>query len=303
MSDLTQFDRQSAARIARVVRAVEGEPQQAKPLSFERVDTPRERKQFRVVTITSDWNKDETKTVTFYNQTATPNTVSATNLLFDVAGPGSPATTKTCVIGKEGTAWYFVNTERDPTEIRIAGFSQPWLQGSQKTITFVDSGSTARAFNQFMTLPNNAGICAVFQDEDDAWQLVEASNECTTGTDAGRLATSDPAKSAAGIIDGDGPQMLFNDQGCCRWLGLVRRQFVTDVKWQNGLVVTKQDFWTFVASDPMDTTIECDNFGGEITGGTLTISHGSGTIQVSGDCQSGKQIDIDITLDTTECEE
>jgi hypothetical protein len=116
MADLTQFDLDSAARIARVVRSVEQTPQPGTPLSFAPLMDVRGRggKVFRVATHTADWNKNTQQTVTFFNQTATPNTVVASNLLFNLAGPGTSgaSTTKVCVIGKEGDDWYLVNTEK-----------------------------------------------------------------------------------------------------------------------------------------------------------------------------------------------
>jgi len=114
MAEPTQFDLASAARVARVVRTVEDTGPRAKPLTFDRVDEPGSRKVFRVVTIDSGWNTGVTKTVTFYNQTSTPNTVSALNLLFDVSGPSGTSgasTAQVCIIGKEGTGWYFVNAD------------------------------------------------------------------------------------------------------------------------------------------------------------------------------------------------
>jgi hypothetical protein len=112
MADLTQFDFPSAVRIGRVVRAVEQEPRRARPLTFGAVDEARKPKVFRVATFTGDWDKNSSKTVTFKNQTTTPNTVSASNLLFDVAGPSGETATQVCIVGKEGTAWYFVNSEK-----------------------------------------------------------------------------------------------------------------------------------------------------------------------------------------------
>jgi hypothetical protein len=102
----TQFTRESAERIANVVRAAELASPAARPLSFDRVDTQKQRL-FRVCTFTGAWSINDTKTVTFKNQTATPNTVAAMNLFFPVT---STATGNTdCAIAKEGTAWYLID--------------------------------------------------------------------------------------------------------------------------------------------------------------------------------------------------
>jgi len=113
----TQFTRESAERIANVVRAAELASPAARPLSFDRVDTPQKQRLFRVCTFTGSWSINDTKTVTFKNQTATPNTVSAVNLFF----PFSAATNATtdCAIAKEGTAWYLIDV---PFETATAFF-------------------------------------------------------------------------------------------------------------------------------------------------------------------------------------
>jgi hypothetical protein len=102
--DPTQFTLESAERIANVVRAAELASPAAKPLSFDRVDTPKQRL-FRVCTFTGAWSINATKTVTFRNQTATPNTVVAVNLF---AALTAASTSRNCAIAKDGTAWYLI---------------------------------------------------------------------------------------------------------------------------------------------------------------------------------------------------
>jgi hypothetical protein len=123
----TQFTRESAERIASVVRAAELASPAARPLSFDRVDTPKQRL-FRVCTFTGAWSINATKTVTFKNQTATPNTVAAVNLFF----PFSAATNATtdCAIAKEGTAWYLIDV---PLEEDTAVFVRDTASASVMT--------------------------------------------------------------------------------------------------------------------------------------------------------------------------
>jgi hypothetical protein len=102
----TQFTRESAERIANVVRAAELASPAARPLSFDRVDTPKPRL-FRVCTFTGAWSINDTKTVTFKNQTATPNTVSAVNLFFPVTNTATGD--RDCAIAKDGSQWYLVD--------------------------------------------------------------------------------------------------------------------------------------------------------------------------------------------------
>lgn len=106
--DPTQFTRESAQRIGRVVRAAELSPRPAAPLAFDRVDVARNAKVFRVATFTGAWSINSAKTVTFKNQTATPNTASATNLFAEIA---AAAGTRNCAIARDGTAWYLIAAE------------------------------------------------------------------------------------------------------------------------------------------------------------------------------------------------
>jgi hypothetical protein len=110
MADLTQFDIRSAARIARVVQAVEQEPRRASPLTFGAVNEQRQKVVFKMCTFTGAWSKNTAKTVTFRGVTATPNTASATNLFTEIP---AAASARNCAIAKDGTAWYLIAAECD----------------------------------------------------------------------------------------------------------------------------------------------------------------------------------------------
>jgi hypothetical protein len=64
-------------------------------------------KVFRVCTFTGAWSINATKTVTFRNQTATPNTVAAVNLFFPITN--TAASSRDCAIAKDGTAWFLID--------------------------------------------------------------------------------------------------------------------------------------------------------------------------------------------------
>ena len=113
--DPTQFTRESAERIANVVRAAELATPEASPLRFDPVLDPRKVKLFRVATFTGAWSINATKTVTFKYQTATPNTASVTNLFFPIASSAG----SDCGIAKEGTAWFLIDV---PFEMATAVF-------------------------------------------------------------------------------------------------------------------------------------------------------------------------------------
>jgi hypothetical protein len=99
------FTKPAAERIAKVVRAVEGGDRDTGPLTFGNRGVGGNPKVFRVATFTGAWSINDTKTVTFKNQTATPNTAAAVNLFAALtAASGS----RNCAIAKDGTAWYLI---------------------------------------------------------------------------------------------------------------------------------------------------------------------------------------------------
>jgi hypothetical protein len=110
------FTKPAAERIAKVVRAVEGGDRDTGPLTFGNRGVGGNPKVFRVCTFTGAWAINDTKTVTFRNQTATPNTVAAVNLFFPFPAPASATD---CAIAKEGTAWYLIDV---PFETETAVF-------------------------------------------------------------------------------------------------------------------------------------------------------------------------------------
>lgn len=106
------FTRGAADRIAKVVRIVERGDTGAEGLTFGRPpESPI--KVFRVCTFTGSWSKNTSKTITFRNNTTTPNTVVATNLFAEISGVTVTSTSKNCAIAKDGTAWYLIAAECD----------------------------------------------------------------------------------------------------------------------------------------------------------------------------------------------
>jgi hypothetical protein len=101
---VVSFTRGAADRIAKVVRTVERGDTSAEGLRFGRPAGGEGGKVFRICTFTGAWSIDATKTVTFKNQTTTPNTVSAVNLFWPVPNGDE----RDCAIAKDGTAWYLL---------------------------------------------------------------------------------------------------------------------------------------------------------------------------------------------------
>lgn len=92
--------------ITRVDGLVDGSPVTAIPTRLQDIGGSSQ-KVFRICTYTGAWSKNADKTVTFRGVTATPNTVSVTNIFANVTATG----TRTCAIAKDGTAWYLIAAE------------------------------------------------------------------------------------------------------------------------------------------------------------------------------------------------
>ena len=107
--DRVTFTRGAAERIANAVRKVEVGERGGGQLEFEnRGQQGFGRKTFRMCTFTGSWSIGSAKTVTFKYQTATPNTVVATNLFAEI---GTASSSRNCAIAKEGTAWFLIAAE------------------------------------------------------------------------------------------------------------------------------------------------------------------------------------------------
>lgn len=176
--DLTQFTRESAERIARVVRAAELATPEARPLSFEPLFDARKQKVFRVCTFTGAWATGTVKTVTFKYQTATPNTASVTNLFFPVTSTAAGNTD--CGIAKDGTAWYLIDV---PFETATAVFASATTTGVRVVSTstaMVLSGVSSSAVLTDVTLSAslNTSNCTISIGK----TLVTASRTFVSGT-------------------------------------------------------------------------------------------------------------------------
>lgn len=168
--DPTQFTRESAERIANVVRAAELGAAPARPLTFERVDVVRKSKVFRVCTYTGAWAIGDTKAVTFKYQTATPNTVSATNLFFPVTNTAT-ANARDCAIAKDGTAWFLI-------DVKLAERTAVFVTSTSQGIVVSSTQSTALVTDVNLSASLNTSACTITIGK----TLVTASTIFVTGT-------------------------------------------------------------------------------------------------------------------------
>ena len=99
-----QFTRESAERIAGVVRTSEVTPSPGVPLTFAKRIPEKVPKQVRAATFSGAWPIGGTKVVTFkYTPTATANVF---NLSWPISLPGY--VDEDCIVGREGTSWWLV---------------------------------------------------------------------------------------------------------------------------------------------------------------------------------------------------
>lgn len=161
------FTKPAAERIAKVVRQVEGGDRDAGPLTFGMRATPSNAKVFRVCTFTGAWSIGSSKVVSFKYQTATPNTVSATNLFFPITNTATGD--RDCAIAKDGSQWYLI-------DVKLA----------ERTAVFVTStAETSRLTDMTLSASLNTSACTITIGK----TLVTASTILVTGTVTGTYLT------------------------------------------------------------------------------------------------------------------
>lgn len=177
MSNLTQFDVQSARRIARVVQAVEQEPQRARALGFEPVFDGKPSRALLCKTAAA-WDKNTVATLNVWQSGTPPNetqtsgrTVQAVNKMHWVAA-GLFVLVKRAGNG----AWYLIESEMPP--VLSGTFSGSWSKTATKSVS-VSVGSVSfsvTANNRFVNITGTTTRnCAVAYDG-SGFQLIAA--EC-----------------------------------------------------------------------------------------------------------------------------
>lgn len=163
------FTKPAAERIAKVVRTVEAGDRDTGPLTFGgRGIGGVSGRVFRICTYTGAWSIGSSKTVSFKYQTATPNTVSATNLFFPITNTAT-ANARDCAIAKDGTAWFLV-------DVRLA----------ERTAVFVTStAATSLLTDVTLSASLNTSACTITIGK----TLVTASTILVTGTATGTCLT------------------------------------------------------------------------------------------------------------------
>jgi hypothetical protein len=134
------FTRPAAERIAKVVRRIEsGDRDSTGPKYLARDGGGSSAKVFRIGTYTGAWAVDGLKTVTFRNQTTTPNTVSAINLFLNLPSNGQ----RNCAIAKDGTAWHLIQWQQDAaTALSSVSLGTATLEFARVNVVSLGTAST-----------------------------------------------------------------------------------------------------------------------------------------------------------------
>jgi hypothetical protein len=161
-------------------------------------------------------------------------------------------------------------------------------------------------YNVFPVEVGSPTRCVIGREGSEWYLANDERNNCENSQGAEWLSQQEysEASSPDQIDPGDGAQVLINNAGCLRWVALTKRFLYEEIaSEENGLRLVRRPVWVFDdVGETEEENIECTAIGQQITGGTVTIDYGSGTVELSGECAS-KSLDINITLDTTSCPE
>jgi len=177
----TQFTRESAERIARVVRQAETTPAAGSPLQFDKRFYDKMPKQVRVATFSGSWPAGSSKTVTLkYEPTAT---ITAYNLSWPITLTGY--VNEDCLVGREGTNWWLVVPRLEaPTAVMVT---------NTVSRSYVSSISTASSSINYVS---DISVSATLNTTDCS---ISVSTSKSTGS-ATVIASVSPSTSTAVFI-------------------------------------------------------------------------------------------------------
>jgi len=199
---------------------------------------------------------------------------------------------------------------------RVGEFDGTWMKGADKAVRLLNQDDengdpvevTAKnlLYNVFPVAVGSPTKCIVGRDTGEWYFTNDERLNCEQSQGAEWLSQQeyDQTSTPAQIDPGDGAQVLVNNGGCLRWVALKKRFLYEEIfNENNGLRLVKRPVWVFDdVGDTEEEVFTCTGIGQQITGGTVTIDYGSGTVSLTGACNA-KQIAIAIDLDTTSCPE
>jgi hypothetical protein len=194
---------------------------------------------------------------------------------------------------------------------RVGSVDSAWLKGDDKVVTLLNQDKTVSATNLLYDVPDPQGagskVCAIAK-EGTAWYFVNEESLCSGSKQANWLTTDgfDEGSSTQQAISGDGPQVLVNHNGCLKWIGLAKRNVVSDVisDGQRGITIQYKSVYVIDQTDqPTDAKIECNNLGSKLQAGILEVKNdlGNGSISIAGGEGCDPTINISIELNTVDC--
>jgi hypothetical protein len=147
--DAVQFTKESAERIANVVRRAELTPSAGVPLEFDKRFYDKDKsKHIRVATFSGSWPAGSVKTVTLkYEPTAT---ITAYNLSWPITLTGY--VNEDCLVGREGTNWWLVVPRLEaPTAVMVTNtVSRSYVSSvstASSSINYVSDVSVSATLN------------------------------------------------------------------------------------------------------------------------------------------------------------
>ena len=155
----------------------------------------------------------------------------------------------------------------DGEQVRLGRISSDWTHGESATVERLDEAGDPLDPPSTFTALNFFGTVYVQPDETAnvacglvgaTWILIEAARGCGEAAHAKELDSgADEASSVSPLVEGDGTEVLVNEQGCAQWFKLASRTIVTNVEFVEGeLVKTTEDVYVFAGtSAPSTSTI------------------------------------------------
>jgi len=186
--DPVQFTRESAERIANVVRAAETAPAPASPLRFD--DPPPADFRLKLGTFTGSWETGTYKTVTLSGSTNTASVFNWCNAV-DAAGLSSSVAQTVIFARVRGTNSALELPLSQSQGIRMATFTGAWSIDSTKIVSFKRSAGTAMVFNELINLPSAGERSCVVGKEGTSWVLINWQWDVAPAATAATLTTAE----------------------------------------------------------------------------------------------------------------
>lgn len=165
--------------------------------------------------------------------------------------------------------------------VKIGRTTEKWQKGSTTSLELIyeddceDDGSSGSSGGDLLEAHNlsfdvNEDVrCVVALAGNGCWYLVAAEScpDDGSGSDCGCPAIGGQDLTTIEDYDPGKSQVLTHDNECLKWRRIVREEMVSDVRWNDGIVVEKRYFWLIDEEELTDEVIiestVCDEGSGE----------------------------------------